>query len=82
MHRLHGQQELTDVLHSHGGVAPLAKPRIDSAELSPDQSPASIARRCNTRACSRSHLSLALRGRPEARRCSRDASLKPWNAGG
>jgi len=82
MRRLHGQQGLTDVLRSHGGVAPLAKPRIDSAELSPDQSPASIARRCNTRACSRSHLSLALRGRPEARRCSRDASLKPWNAGG
>jgi len=81
MRRLHSQQGLTDVLRSHGGVAPLARPRIDNAELSPNQSSVSIARRSNTGTCSRSHLSLALRGRPEARRCSQDASLKSWSAG-
>jgi len=77
MRLLHGQQELTDVLRCHGGVAPLARLHLDNAELSPDQSPDSIARRHNTEACSRSHLSLALRGRPEARRCRQDARTKP-----
>ena len=37
---MHGQQSLTDVLRSHGGVAPLAGPALTDNDRAPDQSPA------------------------------------------
>lgn len=77
---MHGRQVVTDVLRSHGGVAPLAGPALTDGSCTPDQSPDWRNHRHLPRARSRGHPSSALLGRPGARLCSLDTAEGPWGA--